>query len=250
MSTRKTKSLHEVRFPGESDEYRHAREDLLNAEIELRRQIEAVAAQRRKLPLGGVVPHDYAFEEWDAGTNAARHVRLSDLFEDGKDTLFIYSHMFNPDESGVPLMEACPSCTSIIDAIDGAAPHIAQRINFAVVAKAPIERFRTHAKSRGWRHSRLLSSANNTYNHDYHAEAHEQSPDSRGASQDPMATVFARRDGKIHHFWSSELYLVPSDPGQDMRHVDFMWPLWSVLDITPEGRGSEWRPELDYSARG
>ena len=247
MATKKAKSLHEVRFPGESEQYRHAREELLQAEIELRRQIESVAAQRRKLPLGGVVLHDYSFDEWDAGTNAARQVRLSELFEDGKDTLVLYSHMFNPDESGKPLMEACPSCTSIIDAIDGAAPHIAQRINFAVVAKAPLEHFRAHAKSRGWRHARLLSSANNTYNHDYHAEAQEQH--SGDASQDPMATVFARRDGKIHHFWSSELYLVPSDAGQDMRHVDFMWPLWSVLDLTPEGRGAEWRPELEYSAR-
>ena len=243
-STKAKRSLHEVRFPGESDGYRQAREELLKAEIGLRRQIEAVAAERRKLPLGGVVPHDYAFDEWDSGTNAQRKIRLSELFEDGKDALFLYSHMFNPDKSGAPLMEACPSCTSIIDAIDGAAPHITQRINFAVVAKAPLERFRAHAKSRGWRHARLLSSASNTYNHDYHAEAHWASPGD--ANQDPMATVFVRRDGKIHHLWSSELYFAPSDPGQDMRHVDFMWPLWAVLDSTPEGRGAEWRPELKY----
>jgi len=61
-----------------------------------------------------------------------------------------------------------------------------------------------------------------------------------------MATVFARRDGRIHHFWSSELFLVPSAPGQHPRHVDFMWPLWAVLDRTPEGRGTDWAPELDY----
>jgi predicted dithiol-disulfide oxidoreductase (DUF899 family) len=244
MSSEKTKTLHEVRFPGESPQYRQAREELLKAEVELRRQIEAVAAKRRKLPLGGQIPHDYVFEEWDASAKAARPVRLSELFEDGKDTLFLYSHMFNPDSSGVPLMEPCPSCTSIIDAIDGAAPHIAHRINFAVSAKAPLERFRAHAKARGWSHARLLSSAKNTYNHDYHAEGAWGPGD---ANQDPMATVFARRDGKIHHVWSSELYFVPSEAGQDMRHVDFMWPLWSILDTTPEGRGAEWRPELEYS---
>jgi predicted dithiol-disulfide oxidoreductase (DUF899 family) len=59
--------------------------------------------------------------------------------------------------------------------------------------------------------------------------------------------VFVKRDGKIHHTWSSELYFAPRDPGQDMRHVDFMWPLWSVLDRTPGGRGSDWRPQLEYS---
>jgi predicted dithiol-disulfide oxidoreductase (DUF899 family) len=239
MATEVKKSLHDVRFPGESDQYRQARDELLKAEIDLRRQIEAVAARRRRLPLGGLVPHDYTFEEWDASTNAARPVRLSELFEEGKDTLFLYSHMFIPGEAGLPLEEGCPSCTSIIGAIDGEVPDITQRINFAVVAKAPIERFRAHAQSRGWRHARLLSSAHNAYNRDYQAEA----PD---GAQTPIATVFARREGKIHHFWSSELLLVPMEPGQDMRHVDFMWPLWSVLDRTPEGRGADWRPALDY----
>jgi len=240
MATEIKKSLHEVRFPGESDEYRRARDELLKSEIDLRRQIEGVAAQRRALPLGGVVPHDYSFEEWDAGTNTARPVRLSELFADGKDTLFLYSHMFIPGKKGLPLEEGCPSCTAIIDAIDGEVPHITQRINFAVVARPPIERFRAHAQSRGWRHARLLSSANNTYNPDYQAE-------SPGGDQMPMATVFARRGGEIHHFWSSELFLVPTEPGQDMRHVDFMWPLWLILDRTPEGRCTDWRPELDYA---
>jgi predicted dithiol-disulfide oxidoreductase (DUF899 family) len=241
MTATKTKdSLHEVRFPGESAAYREARNSLLKAEVELRRQIETVAAQRRKLPLGGVVPHDYTFEEWDASANTARQVRLSELFEDGKDTLVLYNFMFVPGKKGLPLEEGCPSCTSIIDAIDGAAPHLVQQINFAVVAKVPIDQFRAHAKSRGYRHARLLSSSNNTYNRDYNAEV----PD----GQLPIASVFVRRDGAIHHTWSSELFFVPNDPGMDMRHVDFMWPLWSVLDLTPGGRG-DWHPELDYSKR-
>jgi predicted dithiol-disulfide oxidoreductase (DUF899 family) len=229
--------LHDVRFPGESDEYRQARNDLLKAEIDLRRQIEVVAAQRRTLPLGGEVPLDYEFDEWDEAANAARSVRLSELFEDGKGTLFLYSFMFIPSESG-PLGSACPSCTSIIDAVDGQAQHLEQQINFAVSAKAPIEHFRAHAQRRGWRHARLLSSASSTYNVDYQAEA----PD---GSQLPIATVFARRDGKIHHFWSSETFFAP-DPGQHPRHVDFMWPLWAILDRTPAGRGTDWNPALEY----
>jgi predicted dithiol-disulfide oxidoreductase (DUF899 family) len=243
MSPEKTKSQYETRFPGEPDQYRRARQELIRAEIELKRQIEAVAAQRRALPLGGVIPKDYAFQEWDAARDRSRTVRLSELFEEGKETLFLYSHMFIPGRQGLPLEEGCPSCTSIIDGIDGAVRHITQRINFAVVAKVPIEQFRAHARARGWRHARLLSSAGNTYNHDFLAEEAD-------GEQNPMATVFARRDGKIHHFWSSELFLTPSDPGQDMRHVDFMWPLWSVLDCSPEGRGTDWRPELQYPARG
>ena len=231
--------LHRVRFPAETDDYRRARDKLLTAEIDLRRQVEAIAAQRRELPLGGEAPDGYTFDEWDATAGTVRPVRLLELFEHGKDTLFIYSFMFKPGPLG-PLEVPCPICTSIIDGIDGAVPHIAQQINFAVIAKAPIERFSAHARARGWRHARLLSSANTTYNADYQAEAPDE-------EQFAMGTVFVRRDGKIHHFWSSELWLVPPAPDQNPRHVDFMWPLWSVLDRTPDGRGSSWMPQLDYT---
>lgn len=232
--------LHDVRFPGESDDYRRARDELLEAEIDLRRRSEAVAAQRRRLPLGGEVPDDYGFEEYVGDSDDTRTVRLSELFEEGKDTLFLYSHMFDPDETGQPLALACPACTSIIDAVDGEAPHIMQRINLAVSAQAPIQRFREHGRSRGWRNVRLLSSANNSYNHDYHTEQSD-------AKQDPIATVFVRRDGRIHHFWSSEMYFAAREAGEHPRHVDFIWPLWNVFDRTPEGRGSDWYPRLEYN---
>ncbi len=108
----------------------------------------------------------------------------------------------------------------------------------SIVAKAPIEQFQEHARTRGWRNVRLLSSANTTYNADYRGES------DRG--QNPVATVFVRRNGTIHHFWSSELYSAPSDPGLHPRHVDFIWPVWSVFDCTPEGRGTDWFPQLAY----
>jgi predicted dithiol-disulfide oxidoreductase (DUF899 family) len=117
-------------------------------------------------------------------------------------------------------------------------PHLSQRINVAVEAKAPIEHFQAHARTLGWRHARLLSSANNTYRRDYHSEQDD-------GEQLPIATVFVKRDGRIYHVWSSELFFVAPDPGQDPRHVDFIWPLWAVLDRTPEGRG-DWHPELTY----
>jgi predicted dithiol-disulfide oxidoreductase (DUF899 family) len=232
-------SLHDVRFPSESDAYRTARDQLLRTEIDLRRRIASTAALRRELPLGGEIPTDYAFEEWDAGADTPRTVRLSELFEEGRDTLYLYSFMFVRESQGLGFEGPCPSCTSIIDGIDGGLPHITQRINFAVAAKGPIERLRSHALARGWRYARVLSSEGSTYNLDYQAE------DSAG-NQWPLATVFVRRDGRIHHFWSSELWLVPREEGQDPRHVDFMWPLWSVLDRTPDGRG-DFQPALGYA---
>jgi predicted dithiol-disulfide oxidoreductase (DUF899 family) len=219
-----------TKFPGESVEYRRARNALLRSEVKLRRQIEAVAEQRRALPLGGVVKTNYEFDSADG------KVPLSELFAPGKRTLFLYNFMFPESlDSDLP----CPSCTSIIDAVDGAARHAAQRINFVVVAKAPIERFQRHARSRGWKHARLLSSANNSFNRDYRAE-------NENGEQAPLAHVFTKRGGKIHHTWSSELFFAEADPGQDMRHVDFMWPLWSIFDLTPEGRGKNWNVQLEY----
>ena len=227
-----------LRLPGESAEYRRARGELLQAEVQLRAQEEQIAAQRRALPLGGEVPEDYAFQEWDAGADTPREVRLSELFGD-KDTLYLYSFMIVRPEQGLPFEGPCPSCTSIIDAIDGELPHVTQRVAFAVATKAPIERFREHAAARGWRHARLLSSAPSSYNRDYGAE------DADGG-QWPLATVFVRRDGGIHHFWSSELWLAQREEGQGPRHVDFMWPLWAVLDRTPAGRDPDWGPALEY----
>lgn len=238
-ATQSRELLHDARFPGESKDYRLARDALLRAELDLRRQTEAVAAQRRTLPLGGEVPGDYAFEEWDSNVGAAREVRFSELFEGGRDTLFLYSFMFVPESQGLGFVGPCPSCTSIIDGIGGALPHVTQRINFAVAAKGPAERLHSHARSRGWRHARVLSSANNTYNVDYKAE------DSAG-NQWPLATVFVRRNGVVHHFWSSEAWMAPRDEGEGPRHVDFMWPLWAMLDRTLDGRGTEWQPELEY----
>jgi predicted dithiol-disulfide oxidoreductase (DUF899 family) len=224
-------------FPGESPEYRRARNALLRSEVKLRRQIEAVAAQRRTLPLGGVVRTDYVFEGVAPGADAVKKVRMSELFAPGKRTLFVYNFMFpeSPDS-----MTPCASCTSIIDAIDGTEHHAVQRINFVVIAKAPIAGFREHANNRGWRNSFLLSSAGNDFNRDYNAEGAD-------GQQFPLAHVFVRHGKKIHHSWSSELWFAGGDPGQDMRHVDFMWPLWSILDTTPEGRGKTWGPELQYT---
>src|SRR5262249_16135153 len=152
-----------------------------------------------------------------ADKRGAREVRMSDLFADGMDTLILYSFMFGPK-----MKSPCTSCTSILDGLNGAAPHIGQRVSFAVVAKSPIERLRDFARSRGWDNLRLLSSEKNSYNHDYRGE----NPDE---SQMPSLNVFVRRDRKVHHFYNTELLFAPAERGQDGRHVDLIWPMWNVF---------------------
>ena len=231
-----------VRFPGESGEYRDARNQLLEAEIELRRAIERVAAQRRALPPGGAVPEDYVFEE---ATGEGGEVTFSQLSAPGQDTLVIYSFMF-PRWSGdtrpgpaegetarLPLAETpCPSCTSILDSLDGAAPHLAHQLSLVVAAKSDPARIRTFAQERGWRYLRLLSSRNNSYNRDYHAETPE-------GEQSPVLNVFTRDGGGFRHRWATELMFAPRDEGEEPRHVDSIWPIWNVLDLTPGGRGDD-----------
>lgn len=237
MATPQLSSLHSVRFPGEDDSYRTSRNELLHAEMALRKQIEAVAELRRRLPLGGAIPEDYAFDEGarDLDDSSASHgVRMSELFAPGKDTLVVYSFMYGPG-----MKSACTSCTSILDSLDGTAPHASDRVNLVVVAKSPLERIRTFARERGWRNLRLLSSASNFYNRDYYGE------DAKG-NQRPSLNVFVRRDGAIRHFYQTELMLAPAEPGQNPRHVDSIWPLWNLFDFTPEGRGENWYPKLSY----
>jgi predicted dithiol-disulfide oxidoreductase (DUF899 family) len=214
-------------FPNETKQYRTARKKLLGAELALRHQVEKVAALRRKLPAGGEVPQDYVF------TSQQGPVKLSELFDRGS-TLVAYSFMY-----GSQMKNACPMCTSFLDALEGNAQHLAQRTSLVVIARSPIERIVEYARGRGWRNLRLLSSAGTSYNRDYRGE------NEKGA-QLPMMNVFVKRDGKVRHYYGTEVLYAPEEKGQNARHIDMMWPLWNVLDLTPEGRGSDWYPKLSY----
>ena len=217
-----------VRFPNESEAYRRARNALLTEEIELRRHIERVAEQRRSLPPGGKVPKDYRFE----GENGP--VTFADLFGD-KQTLAVYSYMYGPQRE-----RPCPMCTSLLSAWDGEAQDVEQRIALAVVARSPIERLLDFKNERGWRNLKLYSDPSGEFSRDYHAV----SPD---GGDDAGLNVFTRRDGVIRHFWSGEMGGASADPGQDPRGAPDLMPLWTILDTTPEGRGADWYPKLQYA---
>lgn len=237
-------------FPGETPEYRRARDELLQREIELRREMEAVAAARRALPAGGEIPEDYVFDALD-DSGAVIQVRLSELFQPGTNSLAIYNYMFprhaGDDRPGprvgetaeLPLVEGpCPSCTALIDQLDGAEPHVAAHANLVVVAKTSIDRLATFGRERGWRHIRLLSSAGNSFARDYGGEVDGQ--------QMPILNVFRRDGDAIRHFWASELLSAPADPDQDSRHVGTIESSWNIFDLMPEGRGKDWQEQLEY----
>jgi predicted dithiol-disulfide oxidoreductase (DUF899 family) len=214
-------------FPNESDAYRRARNALLAEEIELRRHIERVAEQRRALPPGGEVTVDYRFQ------GETGPLDLAGLFGN-KPTLVVYSYMFGPQRE-----RPCPMCTSLLGAWNGEARDIEQRVALAVVARSPIERLLAFGKERGWRDIKLYSDTDGRYSRDYHALTQD-------GGDDPAITVFTRRDGVIRHFWSGEMGFETADPGQDPRGAPDLMPIWTILDMTPEGRDANWYPKLDY----
>lgn len=220
----------DLRFPNESDAYRAARKKLLRAEITLRATVADVAALRRELPAGGMLKEDYIFHMMEGGVQ--KDIRISELFTPGKNTLFLYSLMYGRKQTN-----PCSACTSLIDYLHGGVAHHSDRFNFAVCAAAPIVNFKEYAERRGWKNLRLLSSAENTYNRDYFAE------DADG-NQFPMANIFVKKRDQISHFWGSEM--LHSDHEGHPRHMDQMWPLWNILDLTPDGRGESWGPKLSY----
>ncbi|MET0428918.1 MAG: DUF899 family protein [Microvirga sp.] len=235
-----------------SDSYRSARAALLAEEIELRRHMERVAAQRRALPPGPAVTQDYPFAGLGPDGRPAT-VRLSELFRAGTDTLVVYNYMFpryktdtrDPARSGetsrLPVQEQpCPSCTGLLDQLDGATEHFeAGGGNFAVVANTSLDRLLGVARDRGWSHLRLLSSSGNSFKRDYHAEDDE-------GQQEPMILVFRRgSDGIIRLFWASDLVHAGGDPGQDHRAAGTIEPFWNMFDLTPGGR-PDFHEQLQY----
>jgi predicted dithiol-disulfide oxidoreductase (DUF899 family) len=217
-----------ARFPNESVEYRRARNALLAEEIELRRHIERVAAQRRALPVGGEIPKDFELASENGAT------RLSSLFGD-KSTLLIYSMMFGPQRKA-----ACPMCTSFLNSWNGTAINLRQRVAIAVTARSPIDRLIEFKQQRGFANLPFFSDTSGDYTRTY-VNAEDKDV--------PGFTVFTRRAGIVQHFYSGEMSGEMADPGQDPRGAPDADPLWLMLDYTPEGRGKDWYPKLDYGAK-
>ena len=210
--------MSEPRHPNESQAYRDARDALLKEEQELIAKTKAVAEKRRNLPLGGQLKEDYTFQ-WANDGKVGKSVKFSELFGD-KNTLLLYSFMFGPNWD-----KPCPSCTSLMDGFDRSTYQVTRNAAFVAIAKAPAERINEWAKERDWSQLALLSGSQSAFQADYKCQA--ESDD----MQFPVMLAFTKRDGKIFHFWSTEM---------SANHVDTVWPYWNLMDFTPEGR-----PDLD-----
>lgn len=226
-------------YPNDSAEYHRARTALLAEEIELRRHLERVAAQRRALPPGGEVPQDYAFTAEDG-----RRVRLSEMFGD-KRTLVTYFWMFGPERA-----RPCPMCTGFLGTLNGNGRDIQQRVALAVIGRSPIERQVAFKQERGWSGLPFYATTDESFARDYRGLVPAASiPGSERTDEDEVGAfnVFTKgADGKVRHFWSEELSFETADPGQDPRGAPDPMIMWTIFDMTPEGRGTDWYPRLSY----
>ncbi len=218
-------ATNKAHYPNESADYRTARNELLLQEIELRRQLERVAAQRRALPPGGQIPQDFQLAS-ESGS-----IRFSSLFGD-KYTLLIYSMMYGPQRKA-----PCPSCTSFLTAWNGIAVNLRERVGIVVTGRSPIARLIEYKNQRGFTNLPFISDGSGEYTRTY---VNTEDADVPGFN------VFSRRDGTIRHFYGAEMSGAMADPGQDPRGAPDLDPLWLMLDFTPEGRGTDWYPKLDY----
>jgi len=215
-------------FPGESAEFRKAREDLLAEEIELRRHIARIAEQRQAMPPGPLIAKDYRFKD----ANGAE-IGLIDLFGE-HDALVTYFWMFGPQRE-----RPCPMCTNLLGAVHGNAADIKQRVALKILGRSPVARQIAFAQERGWRDLDFVQ----TLGDDYARDLGVLLPD---GAEYPALVVYKRDGDKVRLFWSAGMTGEMSDPGQDPRGAPDIASLWTILDLTPAGRGKDWYPKLSY----
>jgi predicted dithiol-disulfide oxidoreductase (DUF899 family) len=212
-------------FAGESKEYAAARQKLLADEIEFRRHMTRLTEQRQALPPGPVISRDYRFK-----TEEGKEVGLAELFSKF-DTLLTYFWMYGPDRQ-----EPCPMCTNWLGGVNGNANDLKQRVAFKILGRSPAERQRAFATKRGWANLDLVQTVGDDY-------ANDLGLLNKDKSENPALVVFKRDGDKVRLFYAAEMPTDAADPGQDPRSAPDIAPLWSLLDLTPGGRG-DWYPKL------
>ena len=214
-------------FPGEDEIYARARKSLLTEEIDLRRKMSRVAEQRRALPPGPVMK-DYRFRDAEGAEGG-----LADLF--GRhDTLVSYFWMYGPERE-----RPCPMCANWLGAVDGNANDIQQRVALKIFGRSPVERQRAFAAERGWQGLDFVQTVGEDYARDFNLL-------NADGSENPALVVFKKSGSTVRMFWRSEMTAEMADPGQDPRDAPDIASLWTILDLTPAGRGADWYPSLEY----
>jgi predicted dithiol-disulfide oxidoreductase (DUF899 family) len=213
MSTKRTKSIPQIVSP---DEWQAAREKLLRKEKAMTRSLDALAAERRRLPMV-LIDKKYVFDGPDG------KVSLLDLFE-GRRQLILYHFMFSPVVSGWP-SAGCPGCSLVIDQIGHLAHLHARDTSFVAVSIAPLVNIRKYKKRMGWTVP-WVSSFGTDFNKDF---GRTTEPTDKHDGEIFGLSVFFRDGKKIYRSYFT-----------DGRGVEALGTVWQLLDLTPYGRQEKW----------
>lgn len=194
-------------------EWRQARDTLLAKEKALTRLRDALAAERRRMPMVRI-EKPYVFEGADGEPT------LLDLFE-GRRQLLLYHFMFAPSVTGWP-SAGCPGCSMFLDNIGQFTPvHLKARgVSLAVVSLAPLANIEAYRKRMSWP-QRWVSSAKNSFNADFGLTT----PDAEGHG----LSVFLRDGSDIYRTYFTS-----------QRGTEALGNIWGFLEATPYGRQESW----------
>jgi predicted dithiol-disulfide oxidoreductase (DUF899 family) len=197
-------------------EWQAAHDELLAKEKEATRARDALAAERRRLPIVRI-DKEYVFE----GPHGK--ASLLDLF-DGRRQLILYHFMFAPDVEGWP-SAGCPGCSMFVDQIGHLAHLHARETSFVLVSRAPLEKIEPYKKRMGWTIP-WFSSAGSDFNEDFGVTT---------AQGETFGLSVFLRDG-------ADVYRTYFTSG---RGVEALGSIWTFLDLTPLGRQEAWEDSPD-----
>lgn len=217
-------------FANESEDYARERERLLAEEIEVRRHLGRLAAQLRGLPPGPAIEEDYRFIDANG-----QEVGLADMFG-SHDTLVVYHWMYGPERE-----RPCPMCTATLGALNGNGADIVQRVALAVTGRSPVERQLAFAQERGWQNLRFFQGIGDNW------ALKVGGFDPEKGFEYPALLVLRKDGPTVRLHWMGEVNGEMADPGEDPRGAVELQSLWNLLDLTPEGRGTDWYPKLSYA---
>ncbi|MEO5912779.1 MAG: DUF899 domain-containing protein [Luteolibacter sp.] len=193
------------------EEWQRESDALLVKEKAATRARDALAAERRRLPMVEI-GKDYVFE------GPQGKVRLLDLFE-GRRQLLLYHFMYAPTVGGWPTA-ACPGCTMFIDNLGHPSHLHARDVSFAAVSIAQLENIQAYKKRMGWEIP-WVSSAGTDFNYDFEMTTAEE--------EEHGLSVFMRDGDKIYRTYFTT-----------GRGLEALGSNWTFLDLTPFGRQEEW----------
>ncbi|MDP9137153.1 MAG: DUF899 domain-containing protein [Pseudomonadota bacterium] len=208
MKTDSTPGLPEI---VSKDEWLASSKKLLAKEKELTRQHDALAAERRRLPMVRI-DKNYVFKVPEGKAS------LLDLFH-GRRQLIVYHFMFAPGVDGWP-DAGCPGCSFVVDNICHLAHLHARDVSLVLVSRAPLAQITPYKQRMGWTVP-WVSSFGSDFNDDFGLTT--------GAGEIFGLSVFLRDGERVYRTYHT-----------DGRGVEALGSAWTFLDLTPFGRQEDW----------